>query len=451
MPSFSEWAKQSGIFFCSRRWPKLVTVRRSSWIRSQAPTIYRASGTGNVYARSDWSPSAIWAVTQCAPQVVPDHQHLNAGNFVLVRGSDDAIIDPGAYGSLSSLTGNAPTVASPNLPEGYRPSQGPWGEDVGYDWAEQTESGVLVTRCRYADQYRFREVASDVAYAVRDTIIAPAEGDAWAVIIDRVRTGDMTRPLHLRFRTRTALALALAGDVASGAVGGSALAIHRLYSSSGTPLVRPMPVGGCEGVARGQCRDARVAGDEYVLEVGDEAPAAIHVVDVRDASTEARAVQLATGDGYKVAMAERNDETLMVIAADAPSSAAPASSLSYRVPATEATHVVVDAPAGAENRADVSATRDGDACVVTVTARAGTGGMLATPLVMKVSESCAVSAVAMQTPLSPPASDAGDGEELHGGCGCRAGGSSAASALLYGIVLVALGIGERRKRHHAVK
>ena len=58
------------------------------------------------------------------------------------------IVDPSPYGSQSTLTSNAPTVASAQLPEDYIPSQGSWSEKTGYDFVTQRASGVVARALR---------------------------------------------------------------------------------------------------------------------------------------------------------------------------------------------------------------------------------------------------------------------------------------------------------------
>src|SRR5262245_37171412 len=84
-----------------------VLPPRASW-----PTWYRAAGTATVFARTGWDDRAIWFVAECARTAGLDHRSPNAGNFVLSRGTADLIVDPSPYGSLSTLTGNAPAVRS---------------------------------------------------------------------------------------------------------------------------------------------------------------------------------------------------------------------------------------------------------------------------------------------------------------------------------------------------
>lgn len=400
--------------------------------RGQTATFHVAAGTQTLYARTRWDTQAVWTAVQCLGNYY-DHQFPNAGNFVLTRGGDHLIADPSPYGSLSTLTGNAPTVVSPNLPDNYQPSQGPWAERVGFDWATQTASGVIAARCDYHDTYRFQLEPTDVPYAVRDLVVLPYDDgiSAAAIVVDRARTGDAGRPMHLRFRSP--LSLSQAGDVVSGSGTGSLLRMTAVGRSGGTAAVRAMPVGECWDAARGQCEAARFAGDEYRLELADAAPFAVHVIDAAGANAQLDAAELVEGEGFTTLALQRGDRRFAVVWAPPG-----AGQLVYRAPhAYGSTHVVLDAPVGDMGRVDVSAARTGDDCEVTVTPRAGAdGGFSGTPLVMAVDEDCSVLEDQEQDPFDPPPPGA-DGD-TSGGCGCRASSPGGAATALLIISLVAL-------------
>jgi hypothetical protein len=183
-------------------------VPRTAW-----PTWYQAAETGTLFTRTSWDKHAIWFVAACAQTTHSDHRGPNAGNFVLSRGAADLIVDPSPYGSLSTLTGNAPTVRSRHLPPNYLPSQGSWSEDIAWRWATKTQGGVVAARCDYADAFRFQERKTDVPEALRDFVLLPsADGhDASLVVVDRATTGEADRKMYLRFRVPAELAIDAAG------------------------------------------------------------------------------------------------------------------------------------------------------------------------------------------------------------------------------------------------
>lgn len=374
--------------------------------RGQVATFHLARGSRALYARSDWTPQAVWTVAQCAP-MLRDHQHQDAGNIVITRGADDLIADPTPYGSLSTLTSNAPTVTSENLPDNYRPSQGPWGIDTGFAWALQTNSGVVAARCNWADAYRFQDtVQTDVALALRDYVMLPHGEDATAVVIDRVNTGDAGRPLLLRFRTPTTLSLN--GDVARGTNGESTVMIQKVFATDGVSDVRAMPEGECWDATRGGCDAARFSGDEYRIEVAAAAPTAVHLIDVAAADAPVPGSTFTEEGDVRVLALDRSPRRFVVVYTVDPSGVG--ASLTYHAPGGSSTHVVLDAPTGSAGRVDATAVADAGNCIVTVTPREGdSGGFGGRPLVLAVSDVCELSEDAEQAPFEPPPGHDGDG------------------------------------------
>jgi uncharacterized protein (TIGR03382 family) len=358
-----------------------VLVPRASW-----PTFYRAAGTATVFARTGWDPHAIWFVATCA-RAATDHRGPNAGNFVLSRGAADLIVDPSPYGSLSTLTGNAPTVRSAQLPGPYQPSQGAWGAAVHWQWAMQTAGGVVAARCDYSDAFRFQDRPSDVAEALRDFVLLPgADGrDAQLVIVDRAVTGDASRHMYLRFRVPGALAMDAAGT-ATAQIGDARLAIHGTGGKLGKTALKDCFQPGTE---RGNCDAARFPVTDYRAEIPGPEPRAVHVIDATGPRASATSAPIAGPGWTGVVLTGPRDA--VVVWPTRPGA------LAYRAPRRRAiTHVVLDAPATG-GMARLTARPDGDACAVTVEPG---GSVPAAPLVSALDEHCAVAAA--DPPPGPP-------------------------------------------------
>jgi hypothetical protein len=261
---------------------KPVPVPRASW-----PTWYLADGTGTLFARTRWDDSAVWFVTTCRDGVDTDHRHPDAANFVLSRGKDDVIVDPSPYGTESTLTSNAPTVRSSQLPKDYQPSQAFWGNRVGYDFYTQRKSGVIATRCDYSDAYKFQERRSDVPDAMRDLVVIPSEDgtSAAVVVVDRANTVDDDRDMYLRFRTTGHLALA--DGSATATVGGTKLVISSVAPSAGKPAIGAPTQKDCfkEGTIRGSCDAARFPVTDFRVELPGPKPMAVHLIAATAPST----------------------------------------------------------------------------------------------------------------------------------------------------------------------
>ena len=237
---------------------KPTLIPRPTW-----PTWYFAPATAVVFARTRWDDRAVWFVAECQRPLM-DHHAPIAGNFELVRGETGIVVDPTPYGSLSTLTSNAPTVLSQQLPKDYQPSQAGWAERVGWSSLVQTKSGVVAGRCDYADMYKFQEHKSDVPEALRDLVLLPnADGtDAVVVVIDRATAPEM----HLRFRFPTRE--------------GAENSITTVDTSGGTPTRVSSTMKDCfgEGVKRGKCDAARFPVVDYRLVIPGPKPRAVHAI-----------------------------------------------------------------------------------------------------------------------------------------------------------------------------
>lgn len=399
--------------------------------RDKWPTVYLAPATGTLYARTRWDDHAIWLVTACKGAIDVDHRHPDAGNFVLSRGKDDVIVDPSPYGSHSTLTSNAPTVASAQLPKDYVPSQGGWGEKTGLDFASQRASGVVAARCDYSDQYRFQDRPSDIPDALRDLVLVPsADGTSAAlVVIDRATTGDPARGMDLRFRTTGHLVLA--GTTATATVGGTKLVIAPV-GDAGKPAIGTPGQKDCEqpGTPKGQCDAARFPVTEYQVTLPGPAPSAIHVISAIDQGAQPAQASPLHGDGWRGVQLHGVRDAVIVWR-----DGRGKGELRYRVARGDMLHVVLDAPGP---MVSVAARRDGDSCEITV----GTGGDIAArPLVLHVDPSCAATpdpdaAGGARTALRPIAPTAARSPRA-GCCGAEAApGSPIVLGLLVGVLLV---------------
>jgi hypothetical protein len=410
--------------------------------RAKWPTLYVAAGTGTVFARTRWDDAAVWLVTTCHGAIDVDHHHADAGNFVVSRGHDDAIVDPSPYGTLSTLTSNAPTVASRQLPKPYIPSQAPWGKATGFDFVTQRASGVVAVRCDYSDQYRFQERASDVPDALRDLILVPSTDgrDAVVVVVDRANTVDDDRDMFLRFRSPGHFALN--GDVATATVGASKVVVASLARSSGKPEIGTPGEKDCfaQGTVRGTCDAARFPVTDLRVRVAGSRPSAAHAITVIDRGGSMPALSPISGDGWHgVRVAGLRDA--VIVWRDL---GARGDSFTYRVAAAaKISHVILDAP-DRDGMATVSARRDGDACAVTISAG---GAIPARPLIVTLDDHCAAT---NDLPTDAVPSAGQNRRNSHGTphsprAGCCGAQAAPGSPLATAVVVLALSLALRKR------
>ena len=425
-------------------------------LRNTNATWHLSAGTSTLYARTQWGKDAIWTAMKCSGIGTVDHMNSDAGNVVLSRGVDDVLTDPSPYGTLSTLTSNAPTVPSKNLPPDYPPGQGFWSQETGWKWAHQMGNGTVLARCDYADQFRFREIASDVPVAHRDIIVVPSRGgtDATMIILDEAVSNDPKRDLLLRFRLVPKLLLK--GNRVAAVVGTSNLALTTV-TATGNPVATLVPstLKDCWGktVTRGNCDAARYPVTDYRLAVPGPTMQALHVLTATGGPPPAPSALATVGGRAGV----RIDDNAAVWGDGK------AAVLSYQVnvPAKNGIHVITDAP----RNAVVTAAMQGGTCAIT--ARGDAGSTFTKPLVLALDAGCKLTAddarrptigSATQAPSSSgsagnagnnPAGNASNnvtsaGKGARTGC-CDATTSPAGNLALAGFVAIALWLGNRRR------
>jgi len=336
--------------------------------RESIATSYFSAGTSILYSRTGWDKDAAWFAAFCSPMIDVDHLPPNAGNFVLARGRTNVIVDPSPYGSLSSLTSNAPTVRSTVLPKDYLPSQGFWGSKTGFRWRDTLAGGTLLARCDYADQYVLQQTPSDVREALRDFVLLPydaADGsDAVALFIaDRARPPGPKPELHLRFRSP--MALAANGGGARADRGTTHVEIAQLLASDGKPEVRTHKAGSCfddKGYTRGNCDAARFRVHELRLLVSGESARAVHLIDAGPKDVVPAPAKALVAEGGSAWLVERGKSRWVVALADG------SGPLSYVAPAGELLHVVLPGPGKGTKAAPVVVASAEGGCRSTITA-----------------------------------------------------------------------------------
>jgi len=265
--------------------------------RELLPTSYMSPATQTWFVRTSWSTTATWMAMQCAGVLGIDHRPPNAGNFVISRGGDDVIVDPSPYGSLSSLTSNAPAITSYRFPIAYSPSQSPFGVSTHFEWVWQDSSGVAAARCNYTDQFRWQDQSRDVQSAIRDIIFVPSdESSATIVVIDQVETSRRDQHAFIRFRSPHGLSFD-ESHVARGALSdGSLLRIFPAYTSGNTEnaTLSSTEPGDCFSprINRGQCAAARFAVTDYAVALTGQFASAMHVIDMATNADSATIVSM---------------------------------------------------------------------------------------------------------------------------------------------------------------
>lgn len=394
-------------------WNALAEIRSvtAADYRTQSPAPplwYVARGTRAVYARTSWDPSAYWAVFSSPPEVVSDHHHFAAGNFVFSRGGDHLIVDPSNYGEPGTLETNAVAADSPGVGGDYAPSQTGWSE-AELLWARGTDAAVYAARGDFAKAFKFSDTPSDIPYAHREWAFLP-EGEI--VTIDRVHTKDASHFMYLNFHTNTGATLALSGSTASGTVGGSKVAIHGVVLGGATPSIFQPAVTDTYTYPCGACTNARFKVDDYRVKVAGPQALAIHVIDGLDGGEAPAQVGSLNDDNYDPAPKQnagvigaavyRGMKQSFVVASSGADGQVGAT-MTYGVPGGSASrHVVFDAPEDGNGQSVVTASANGGRCVLSITAGAGFAGRPLMFSVAAAADGCTVSEDANVPSGGPP-------------------------------------------------
>lgn len=373
-----------------------VQARPEPMPRLPGPQAYLSAGTSTLYARTRWGTEGSWFVAQCSRTIDVDHFQPNAGNFTLSRGADDLVVDPSPYGSLSTLTGNAPTVFSPQFPPNYHPSQSLWGEDTGWRSAGWAGDSVLVARCDYRSAYQFQHRPPDVDVATRDFVLwRPFDPDGMPddvalIIIDRTRARAESQFFDARFRV--AGKLTALPDGAQAVIGESRLSVASYLPANGQGSIASEPAGSCFDEARwtrGNCAAARFPVMQWQVRVPGPSATIVHLVSASSRGGTLGGARIAAPNllGTLIVAGER---TLALVT--------PEDSSREAAIAVPAGTLVVIVPA--QDRETVLSSTPGEAgCLLRLVPGAASGSAPAGPRVQQLDGDCAASA---PSPLEPP-------------------------------------------------
>jgi len=298
------------------------------------PLSYLAKVTGPVYARSDWSTSAVWLSLADGP-VIEDHQHMDQGHFTLQRGADYLVINSGAYGLLSTLPYHN-TLGFDDRGAGdhivYPPGQGSWGP------------AAKITR--YEDQNTFVYAEADIApaYVNNDEVTNSVKSALRTLVYIRpniVFVHDETQVANAAVKkifnvNFNAASLPRSGDVVRASHGLSNVFMRGLVPANPTPTITKLNYNhGTNNVSNYQ-----------VTTTGATSGTFLHLFELTDNSQIAMSTSsyIVSSDGREQG-AEINLGTRrwIVMASTGPATVQHTSALAYNVPqACPCTHVVTN-------------------------------------------------------------------------------------------------------------
>lgn len=353
-------------------WVRLLADRphaRQRSPRKAEELSHHAGGEGLTFARSDWSPAAVWVSFQAGPRLAEDHQDADQGHFELFRGSDGLLVDGGDSEGSATINHNTLLVDDGGLILNYPPNQGVWGHEVRT--TAYGDDGMVVVAVGDIGDAFAPSCAPDgctkraVERLVRTVVyVRPS----LLVVEDSIV---VTRPdIQVTWAAHTTTAPTLSGAVTSAVVGDSRVDVRTLSPQSGDVSVLREPTASGEGSHRAN----HTWGPMWRIEIGSPRGSRergfLHFITADRADRAPPPSRLVEGEGLRGGIGRVDGRTTAVLFA-APSGEG-------RVALGSGADVVIVAglTPGDRYRLVVSSS---SGCVVTLTRAEGADATQATP------------------------------------------------------------------------
>ncbi len=352
------------------QWTWLEAIVEDPAAPTEAPdpkvTSYLAKGTGTAFARTAWSPGAVWASINAGPYL-SDHQHLDQGHFEIVRGGDALLVDGGGYGAGSSTSHNTLLVEDDGDTMIYSPNQ--TAESSGANIARFEDAGTFAyALADFGAAYNPAKFKGNgrrsLERAEREWVFsrtpATGEGSARLVIYDRVT---LTKGSYgVTWAGHTFGNAQIAGPVTTYSSGASAATATTLLPGGVTPTSLAEPQTKKKDsfwYNNDPPDDLKSTRVEVASPKGDKERRFLHAIVIGATADKAPPSVGITGEG--VDGAAIRDEAYLFVKEGPQKKAA---KVSYRAPTEAARHIIVGlAP---DERYAVDAKAEGGGCKVTL-------------------------------------------------------------------------------------
>lgn len=296
------------------------------------PLSYLAKFTGPMYARSDWTTSAVWVSLADGP-IFEDHQHLDQGHFTLQRGADYLLIDSGGYNIYHTLPSHN-TLGFDDQGAGdhivYPPGQGDWGPNAKITRFEDKNTFVYAL-ADIAPAYLNNDGVTNSVLSALRTFVYVRPNVVFVHDEMKVAKAAVKKIFNVNFN---AASVVLSGDIYSAVKGNSKLFMRVLAPANQTPPTTPIDYnGGTNNVSNYQ-----------TTTTGQTSGTFLHLFELAPKTQAAMAGSsyIASSDsreeGAEVTVGSRR---WIVMASKSASPVSNATALSYSIPqACPCTHVV---------------------------------------------------------------------------------------------------------------
>jgi hypothetical protein len=304
-------------------------------------------GTGALYARSAWSPDAVWLSLATGPIFLTGHQHYDRGHFTLHRGSDYLLINGGQFGGGARGTvpfsnslgfddrGAGNLIVYPNPP-----SQGAW-ETLAQNVAAKymARRGFVYGQENLTPSYVNNDgVHNAVKRALRTLVLIRPDV---VVLHDQAQTTNAGTKKF--FNMNFGGTIARSGDVFSAVTGQSKVFMRSVIPANPTPTITPK---GSQMESDPDNTTYPIQGDNYqvILPTGQTDDTFLHVFQATSAGQAqmVASTYLKSGDSRAQGV-ELNMGVQRWVVLNAVKDAQISGTLTYVVPtACPCTHVVGD-------------------------------------------------------------------------------------------------------------
>jgi len=310
------------------------------------PLSYLTKGTGALYARSDWSPTANWLSLAVGPVFEPGHQHYDRGHITFQRGKDYLIMNAGGYGITNTLPwhntlGFDDKGAGNNIV--YPPGQGAWADiSKTVPPKYQDHDGFVYGQEDFGGQYANTDMITNAVTRAVRTIVFIRPDVVFVHDQAQVVNAAVKKYFNINFNTTS---IVRNGDISSGVTGSSRVFMRTLVPANPTPTILAQGAMANDGYNTPH----PLLGSNYQeMLTGQNVDTFLHLFQLTDSGTATMdaSTYIKSGDGRaqgaEVTMGSQN--WIVMFSVSAPTLTG--GTISYTVPnAGPCRHVIGDLPA----------------------------------------------------------------------------------------------------------
>ncbi len=312
------------------------------------PLSYLTKGTGALYARSDWSPTANWVSLAVGPIFEPGHEHYDRGHITFQRGKDYLIMNAGGYGITNTLPWHN-TLGFDDRGAGnnvvYPPGQGLWADFTKTVPPKyQDHDGFVYGQEDFGAQYANTDMTTNAVTRAVRTMVFIRPDVVFVHDQAQVVNAATKKYFNVNFNTAT---IARNGDISSGVTGSSRVFMRTLVPANPTPAI--LPQGTMANDAYGSAHPL-LGSNLQIMTTGQTVDSFLNLFQLADSGTATMdaSTYIKTSDGRAQGAEVTMGSMKWIVMFSVSAPQLTGGTLSYTVPnAGPCTHVIGDLPASA--------------------------------------------------------------------------------------------------------